>query len=60
MIEDNPALKSLNLSHNKIDHECAILLGEALTKNDRLLKLDLSGNELGDLGVLNLLRPLIK
>lgn len=60
MIKMNTLLKTLNLTNNKLDHTCAHLIGEALVFNDKLLKLDISQNEMGDLGILKLLKPLIK
>lgn len=60
MLSLNPLLLTLNLANNRLDHHCAVLIGRALTCNDHLLRLDLSGNVLGDLGVLQLLKPLIR
>lgn len=60
MIERNPKLMTLILSNNRLDHRCSSLIGQALTKNDHLIKLDMSKNCIGDLGVLKLLKPLIQ
>jgi Ran GTPase-activating protein (RanGAP) involved in mRNA processing and transport len=59
MIKKNPHLRILNLSKNNFDSECASLLGDSLIDNTRLKSLDLEYNRLGDLGVRNLLYPLI-
>lgn len=43
-----------------MDAAGALIIAKALVQNDKLLKLDLGGNELGDLGILNLVKPLIR
>ena len=60
MIKMNTPLKTLNLQFNALDHVCGEVIGESLIHNNSLLKLDLAGNALGDLGVLKLMRPIIK
>jgi len=59
MISKNPPLRILNLSQNNFDFECTFIMGDALISNTRLKSLDLSNNRLGDLGVRNLLKPMI-
>lgn len=60
MIQQNPPLVTLNVSNNNLDAECAIILAESLKFNDRLKILNLEKNKLGDKGILELLKPLIK
>ena len=60
MLKNTPQLRILNLSYNCFDSECGLLFGEALVVNDNLKSLDLSYNRLGDLGVRNLLYPLLR
>lgn len=60
MIQQNPPLVTLNVSNNNLDADCATLLAESLKFNDRLKILNLDKNKLGDKGILELLKPLIK
>ena len=60
MIQQNPPLVTLNVSNNNLDADCAILLAESLKFNDRLKILNLDKNKLGDKGIMELLKPLIK
>eukprot|EP01068_Selenidium_serpulae_P019419 Selendium_serpulae@DN6596_c0_g1_i1.p3 len=48
----NQALRSLNLSGNKIGTDGATAIAEALTANEPLMDLNVSGNEFGDAGAL--------
>ena len=59
MVRENPQLRILNLTKNRFTHECGLLFGDALVHNENLKSLDLSYNKLGDLGVRNLLTPLL-
>jgi len=59
MIRKNPMLTILNLSYNSFDHSAALILGDALLKNSKLKALDISYNRLGDLGVRNLVYPIL-
>jgi hypothetical protein len=49
----------MNLSKNHFDYECALILGDSLLDNDRLKSLDVSFNRMGDLGIRNILYPLL-
>jgi Ran GTPase-activating protein (RanGAP) involved in mRNA processing and transport len=60
MLKKNPPLRILNLSYNNFDYECAEVLGDSLIDNTRLKSLDLAFNRLGDIGIRNLLYPMIK
>ena len=60
MIRKNPPLRILNLSHNNFDHDCALVLGDALITNRRLQSLDISFNKLGDLGIRNLIYSMLE
>lgn len=60
MIKLNPPLKTLNLEMNILDAECAKMIADALKFNTNLSILNISKNKLSDLGVMILLRPLIK
>jgi len=60
MIKLDPPLRTLNLEMNNLDAECAKMIAEALKFNTNLAILNISKNKLADLGVMTLLRPLIK
>ena len=47
------------MAHNHFDHVSALILGDALLENDKLKSLDISFNRLGDLGIRNILYPLL-
>jgi Ran GTPase-activating protein (RanGAP) involved in mRNA processing and transport len=51
MINKNTPLKTLNLSQNELDADCAALIANALIYNSNLTVLNLKDNRLGDLGV---------
>ena len=59
MIRKNPQLRILNLSYNSFDHESGRIIGDALLRNSNLQALDISYNRLGDLGVRNLIYPIL-
>lgn len=52
-------LRILDVSRNYFNMDCGLILGDALTKNSNLRSIDLSYNRFGDLGVKNLLYPLL-
>jgi hypothetical protein len=59
LIRANTALRILNLSGNNFASDSAMVLGDSILENDHLLFLDLSMNRFGDLGVRNILYPLL-
>ena len=59
LIRSNTPMRILNLSQNYFDHSSALILGDSLLENDKLKSLDVSHNRLGDLGIRNILYPLI-
>jgi Ran GTPase-activating protein (RanGAP) involved in mRNA processing and transport len=59
MITKNTPLKILNLQRNSFDHQSAVVIGDALLSNNNLKSLDMSYNRIGDVGVRNLLYPLL-
>jgi|688.fasta_scaffold489982_2 Ran GTPase-activating protein (RanGAP) involved in mRNA processing and transport len=60
MIKQNTNLISLNVENNNLDSECACVLAESLQYNNKLKILNLRKNKLGDTGIIELLKPLIK
>ena len=60
LLMKNTPLRQLDLSQNSLDADCAALIANALIYNDQLQVLDVSSNILGDLGVYELLTPLIR
>lgn len=60
MISKNTPLRTLNLSQNELDADCAALLANALVYNSNLRVLNVRDNRLGDLGVNLLVAPLIR
>ena len=52
-------MRILNLSKNHFDHASALILGDSLLENNKLKSLDVSHNRLGDLGIRNILYPLL-
>jgi len=59
LIRGNTPLRILNLSQNHFAHDSALILGDALLENDRMKSLDVSFNRIGDLGIRNILYPLL-
>jgi hypothetical protein len=59
LIRANTALRILNLSGNNFASDSAMVLGDSILENDHLLFLDLSMNRFGDLGIRNILYPLL-
>ena len=59
LLHQNTPLKILNLAGNNFCYDSAMLLGDALLENNQLKFLDLSVNRLGDLGIRNILYPLL-
>jgi len=60
MLSKNTPLRTLNLSQNELDSDCAALIANALVYNNSLNVLDLKSNRMGDFGVQHLLTPLIR
>ena len=59
LIRANTALRILNLSGNNFASDSAMVLGDSILENDHMLFLDLSMNRFGDLGIRNILYPLL-
>jgi hypothetical protein len=59
LLRKDPPLRILNLTRNCFDHKAALLIGDSLHDNTHLKALDLSYNRLGDMGVRNVLYPLL-
>ena len=60
LLRKNTPLQKLDLSQNSLDADCAALLADSLIYNTNLVVLDVSHNILGDLGIYQLLCPLIR
>lgn len=60
MISKNTPLKTLNLSQNDLDANCAALIANALVYNSNITVINVRDNRLGDLGVQLLIAPLIR
>lgn len=54
----NRVLKYLNLARNQIGSDGAELLGDAISSNDTLLKIDLSWNSITNKGALDIAKGL--
>lgn len=48
------------MSNNKLDYRCAREISKSLTKNTNLKTLDLSQNNIGDVGIAELILPMAK
>lgn len=57
-MKTNKELKSLILSKNMLDYNCADIIAQALVHNSTLSEIDLSYNNLGDTGIAVLLNPI--